>query len=308
MPTPESGALAAHFREVSALLATDPSMDLRLRRALIDQVHQMSAEAAGVSYWEAEPGSPRGIWCLPPDADPGPVILYLHGGGFVVQSVHSHRKLAGHLAAAARCMVYLLDYRQAPEHTYPAQIDDVEAAYRWLLDQGTNPEHVAFAGDSAGACLAVTSVARIRGRGLPTPAAILGFSPWFDLECTAAALSTNAANDVLVQPGLVQEMAAAYLGGCGAASDPAANPLHTDLSGFPPVYLTAGGDEALIDNGELFVQRARAAGVDAHFTVEPGQQHVFQFMVGRAAEADRSVAEAGSWIAARLGAPSPAQV
>lgn len=141
-------------------------------------------------------------------------------------------------------------------------------------------------------------------------AAVIAADPAMDLRLRRVliAVETNAANDVLVQPLLVKEMSAAYLGATGAARDPAANPLYIDPRGFPRVYVTAGGDEALIDNGELFVERAFAVGGDARFTVEPEQQHILQFMVGYAAEANRSVEEAGSWIAARLDAPSSANV
>jgi epsilon-lactone hydrolase len=300
MRSKESEALKEHYQGTVAILSGEPNLDLALNRALLDLVHVVAAEPTGVSYDEVRAGDRPAIWCIPERAKHDRVVVYFHGGGFVVQSVHSHRKLAGHLAKAAGCRVLLLDYRRAPEHTYPAQIDDVQHAFSWLIDKGLSPSRIAFAGDSAGACLAISATVRLRDAGTPLPAAIIGFSPWFDLECDGPTLSTNCEKDALVQRPLVEEMAMTYLGQDVSPSDPRANPLHSDLSGFPPVYLTAGSDEALLDNGERFAKRARSQGVDVTFEVEPGQQHVFQFMAGRAPEADRSIAAAGVWVAERL--------
>ncbi len=299
MPSEQSEALKTFYETVGSTLSSVPDVPLALNRALLDCVHSVASEPEDVSYREVKAAGRDAIWCIPPDADRDRCILYLHGGGFVVQSVHSHRKLAGHLASAANCRTLILDYRRAPEHTYPAQIEDAENAYLWLLGQGVQPSHIAFAGDSAGVCLAVSTAVRLRDKSNELPAAVVGFSPWFDLECSSTDLDV-APRDALVQRQLVEEMALTYLGGHVAATDPSANPLHADLTGLPPVYLTAGGDEALLDNGVRFADRARAAGVDVVLEVEPGQQHVYQFMAGRAPEADRSITSAGSWISQRL--------
>lgn len=302
MPSTQSEALKAHYQATVALLSSTPNLDLVLNRALLDQIHVVAAEPIGVSYEEGNAGDRPAMWCIPDGARRDRVIVYLHGGGFVVQSIHSHRKLAGHLAKAAGCQVLLLDYRRAPEHRYPAQVDDVEQTFGWLIDQGLSASRVAFAGDSAGACLAVSATVRLRDAGTPLPTAIIGFSPWFDLECDGPTLSENRERDALVQRPLVEEMAAAFLGQDVPPDDPLANPLYADLTGFPPIYLTAGSDETLLDNGERFAERARNAGVDIVFEVEPGQQHVFQFMAGRAPEADRSISAAGAWLAERFDA------
>ncbi|MBT2556015.1 alpha/beta hydrolase [Arthrobacter sp. ISL-5] len=299
--TTERDTLKEFYQSSGAALTAAPDIDLVFNRALLDQIHRLSAEPKNVTYDEVDAGGRPGMWCIPAGADQGNVILYFHGGGFVVQSVNSHRKLAGHLAAAAGCRVLLLDYRQAPEHQYPSQIEDVEDAYGWLRGQGINPDGIAFAGDSAGACLAVSSVVRLRDKELPLPAAIIGFSPWFDLECNGESLETNAAKDVLVRGPLVQQMVMAYLSADTSRTDPLVNPLHADLAGFPPVFLTASLDEALFDNAQRFADRAREAGVEVELHTVPGQQHVFQFMAGHSSAADLSIAEAGSWVAERLG-------
>lgn len=288
------------YRETGEILAATPNIILPVNRAVLDRIHSMAVEPTEVTYEEIDAGGLRAMWCQPKDADPRRVIVYLHGGGFVVQSLLSHRKLAGHLAKAAQSRVLLLDYRQAPEHQYPAQIDDMEQTYTWLLEQGFKPGEIAFAGDSAGACLALSSVVRLRDKGHELPAAIVGFSPWLDLECTGASLEANAATDVLVQRALVEDMAMAYIGQNCSPSDALANPLYSDLSGFPPVYLTASSHEALVDNAERFAARAKEAGVEVELHLTDGQQHVFQFMAGRNRTADESIAQAGAWIVKKL--------
>lgn len=301
MTSTESGALRARYAATNALIAAAPDMDLAVLRALLEEIHRCAAEPGGVSYAEADAGGRPALWCVPPGAGPDRVILYFHGGGFMLQSIHSHRKLAGHLARAAGIRVLSLDYRQAPENQFPAQVDDAEAAYDWLLGQGILPGHVALAGDSAGAGLAVSATVRIRDRGKPLPAAIIGFSPWFDLECDSPDLDAKADVDALVSRALVEQSAALYLGPTGSPTDPLANPLRAELAGLPPVYLCAGGNEALLDNGARFTERAQRASVDVTFDVVPGQQHVYVFMAGRAPEADETISKAAGWLTPLLG-------
>lgn len=308
MPSPESAALKDCYEAIIAALAAAPDTSLPMRRAWLDQVHHVTGEPVGVTYADAHAGGRPALWAHPVGAEEDGVVLYFHGGGFVLQSIASHRKLAGHLAKATNRRVLLLEYRQAPEFPYPAPIDDAESAFRWLLDQGYAPAQIALAGDSAGACLALSAVVRLRDSGQGVPAGVVCFSPWLDLESKPGTLDTNAAYDVLAQRPLCEESAAAYLQGTAAATDGRANPLHADLTDFPPVYLTASDTECLFDNGQRFAERGRAAGIDVTFVVEHGQQHVFQFMAGKAPEADRSIAQAGAWLAARLSSPAPVNV
>lgn len=301
MPSTESDALRAHYEANGTLLAANPNLDLQLMRALLEEIQRLAAEPCDVSYAEVDAGGRPALWCIPATAEQDRVILYFHGGGFVLQSMHSHRKLAGHLARAAGARVLVLEYRLAPENPFPAQLHDAEAAYAWLLDRGVRPADIALAGDSAGANLAVSTTVKLRDNGSALPAAIVGFSPWFDLECDGPTLDSNAGVDALVQRALVEQMTQLFLGPTGSATDPLANPLHADLAGLPPIYLCAGGHEALLDNGERFAERARRAGLDITFDVMSGQQHVHVFMAGRAPEADHSVNEAAAWLKPRLG-------
>lgn len=301
MPTSApSDALRARFKAMADRMAANPEMDLWTMRVMLEEVHLEAAEPEGVTYAEVDAGGVPAMWCVPQGAATDRVILYTHGGGFVCNTMHSHRKLAGHLAKAAGVRALVLDYRLAPEHPYPAQIEDAVAAYRWLLGQGVRPEHVATAGDSAGGNLATSLVLKLRDQGDPLPAAIVGFSPWYDMEHKGD-FETNAATDALVSRPVAEGMATMFLGESGSPSDPLANPLHADPAGLPPMFLSAGGHETLRDNAERFADKAKAAGVDVTVEITPGMQHVFPFMAGRAPEADATLANAGAWLRPKLG-------
>jgi monoterpene epsilon-lactone hydrolase len=224
-----------------------------------------------------------------------------HGGGFVVGSTASHRKLAGHLAKAVGARALVVEYRRAPEHPFPAQLDDAVTVYRWLLDQGIEPGHIATAGDSAGGNLAISTVLRLREEGLPLPAAILTFSPWLDMKHREKTLESNAGTDALVSRALLEGMSGMFLGGGGNPAHPLANPLYADLAGLPPTYLCAGGHETLLNDSERFHELARAAGADSTLEVVPGMQHVFTCGAGRMPEADAALTAMAAWVRPLLG-------
>nr|AJD73954.1 esterase lipase [uncultured microorganism] len=173
-------------------------------------------------------------------------------------------------------------------------------ACQWLRANGYPAEHTATAGDSAGANLAISTALKLRELGEPLPAAIIAFSPWLDMENRGKTLETNADSDALVSRAVSEMMATMYLGGASPA-EPLANCLHADLSGLPPVFVAAGGAETLLDNAERFVEQAQSSGVDATLEIQPGQQHVYQFMAGRAKEADATIHNAAEWLRPRLG-------
>ncbi|MHA6797284.1 alpha/beta hydrolase (plasmid) [Pseudonocardia bannensis] len=301
MPSPQSDALRARFLAMAARKAANPEMDLPTMRDMQEALHLETAEPEGVSYAEVSAGGVPALWCQPDGAVPDRVLLYLHGGGFVTNSMHSHRKLAAHVAKAAGVRALVLDYRLAPEHPFPAQLEDAVAAYRWLLAQGLRAEHIATAGDSAGGNLATSVVLKLREEGEPLPAAIVGFSPWYDLECLGKTLDTNAATDVLVQRAELEMLVPMFLGENGSPSDPLANPLRADPTGLPPMFLTAGDHETLQDDAERFAEQATAAGVDVTVEIAPGMQHIYPLMAGRAPEADAVIAGVAAWVRPKLG-------
>lgn len=297
MSSSESEVLREYFEAKRALLADNPDVDFAIRRALIEDIHECTAEPTDVTYEEeAKIGSRRGLWCLPQDSRADKVILYLHGGGFAMQSIHSHRKLAGHLAKAAKSRVALIDYRLTPEHVFPSQIEDTIAAYDWLIGRGYAGRDIAVCGDSAGGGLAVMSSVWLRDSARELPAAVCAFSPWVDLECVGDSLRTNAHLDAFIAQELAQQLAALYLGSTGSPTDPKANVLHANLGGLPPTFLSVGGHEALRSDAERLTDRLRNAGVEVSFNVWPEQQHVHAFMAGNAAEADEVIKAAATWI------------
>jgi acetyl esterase/lipase len=244
------------------------------------------------------------LWVRPVDAVVDRVILYLHGGGFVTHSMHSSRKLIGHLAKASRSVALVPDYRLAPEDPYPAQLDDAMASYEWLLDHGFSADRIVLAGESAGGNLSAALIVRLSQEGRPVPAAFVGFSPWFDLMGESAPFDRDSSTDAFLSREASSGMAQLYMGETGDPHAPLINPRFADLTGFPPSYLTAGSDENLVDSVQMFAESARSAGVDVTLEIAEGQQHAFQWMAGRAPEADASITAVGEWVQNHVGAES----
>lgn len=301
MPSKKSEELNTLYRSWAAALASNPAMPLDQLRLLFDHWGDVTAEPGGVDYSETDAGGVPAMWAAPKGCAADRVILCMHGGGFVVASMYTHRKVYGHLAKAIGCRALILDYRRAPEHVHPAQVEDATTAYAWLLGQGIKPGHIALTGDSAGGALAVTTLLRLRERGLPMPAATMPLSPWVDMEITGNSMTTNRERDVLVQKEIVEGMAATFLGESGNRKDPLANPLYADLRGLPPMYIQLGGDETLLDDSSRLAERAREAGVDVRLDVFPQLQHVFHFSAGRAPEADAAIRKLTEWVRPKLG-------
>lgn len=230
----------------------------------------------------------------PPQADADRALLFLHGGGYVFGSLRSHGGLAGELGRAARCQVLQLDYRRAPEHPFPAAVDDAVAAYRYLLQQGLAPERIAVAGDSAGGGLVLCALVASRAAGLPLPGAAVCLSPWVDLEATGESYRTREAQDPLVQRKVVDEVRAHYLNGQDPRA-PTASPIHADLTGFPPLLVQVGEREILYSDAEALARKARAQGVDVTFEEWPDMVHVWHLHYPRMATAREAIARIGQF-------------
>jgi monoterpene epsilon-lactone hydrolase len=306
-PSAESDVLRALYADWTAIMSADPQLSIRLLRSIFDEWHQPTTEPTDVTYAEDVIGGVPGIGALPLDADRGQVVLYTHGGGFAVGSASSHRKLAGHLAKALGATAFVLDYRRAPEHRHPAQVEDGVAAFRGLVERGIAPADITTAGDSAGGNLAVAIPLALHAAGDPVPARVIAISPWVDMENTGKTLESNAETDALVSAPLLAAMIAGVLGEDGLdgridPTTPLANPLHADFTGFPPLYVNAGAAETLLDDANRLAERARAAGVDVTASVVEGMQHVFPCLAGRAAEADAEIAAIATWYRAHRAA------
>jgi phosphinothricin tripeptide acetyl hydrolase len=239
-------------------------------------------------------------WLRPPGAVAGRVVLYLHGGGYVIGSPRSHRHLAAAIARAAGTPALLPDYRLAPEHPFPAALEDAVAAYEWLLARGIAPERIVVAGDSAGGGLTVATLLALRDRGLPTPGGGVCISPWVDLTCSGGSYATKAAADPIVLRQSVAMMAQAYAG-TGDFKAPLVSPLFADLRRLPPLLVQVGSDEVLLDDARGLAERARAAGVDVRFEEWPAMVHVWPWFLGMLDEAERAVGVIGEFVRARLG-------
>ena len=217
--------------------------------------------------------------------------LYLHGGGYVMGSLNTHQELMARVARATNAQVLGLEYRLAPEHVYPAAVDDAAAAYQWILEQGIAASRVVVAGDSAGGGLALALLLVLRERGLPLPAGAVLFSPWTDLTASGDSVRTRAEADPMIGPGVLGPMAAHYAGSC-AVGTPGISPLFGDLSGLPPLLIQVGDAEVLLDDSTRLHARARAAGVDSTLHNFAEAFHVFQAMPALP-EAAEALAEVG---------------
>src|SRR3989449_2162 len=213
-----------------------PGLDLATKRDIVENLHLAAAEPEGVTYAEVDADGVPALWCIPQGSDPARVLLDSHSGGSGVTSMHTDRKAIGHIAKAVGVRALVLNFRLAPEHKFPAQIDDVEKAYRWLLAQNIRPVSIASISHSIAGNLAVNLAVTLRDKGLPLPAAILSVSPWYDLEMKDETWESNAATDVLLTKQTVEGFREAWIGGAGVArDDPRGKMLYARLTGLPPI-------------------------------------------------------------------------
>lgn len=249
---------------------------------------------------DVDAGGVKAQWVSAPGAAVNRAILYFHGGGFQVGSVVSHRELMAHLSAASQCRVLGVDYRLAPEHRYPAALDDAWATFQWLVGQGFAPHHIALAGDSAGGGLALSLLLRLREASQPLPAAAVLMSAWTDLTASGASYGTRADTDPIHQRPMIVAMARNYLGKEGNAADPLVSPLFAELRGLPPLLAQVGDRETVLDDSRDFVARAKEAGVDATLQVWDDMIHVFQQFPTQLPEARAAIDDMGRFVRRHL--------
>ncbi|GIH03947.1 esterase [Rhizocola hellebori] len=260
----------------------------------------LTAEPREVDYLEVDAGGVPAMWATPKRCAPDRVLLCMHGGGFISGSIYTHRKMFAHLAKAAGVRALIFDYRLAPAHTHPVQVQDATTVYQWLLDQGLRADRIAFTGDSAGGALAITTQLAARKRGLPLPAAAMPFSPWVDLEVRGKSYDTNRDRDPFFDRETVRQIAATFLGERGDPRDPLASPLYAELSGLGPIYIQVGGDETLLDDARSLHAHASRCGVEVRLDVVPAMLHTFQMAAGRAPEADEAIRQMAGWVRTKL--------
>ncbi len=298
MNSPEMQAFLKEREEQMAAAADQPRPDLATQRAGADSMARPAPEDVQVTSVDA--GGVPGDWVVAPGADPGRRVLYLHGGGYVLLSALTHRRLAADISRESGCAVLVLDYRLAPEHPFPAAVDDALAAYRWILENGPDGASQAtstfIGGDSAGGGLTFATVINARDNNVPLPNAAFGISSWTDVSNTRPSRETRLGIDPLfTDPALLAAFQAQYMGEQDP-KQPLASPLFGDLAGFPPVYLLVADHEVLLDDSLEFAERARAANVRATVSVEPGGIHFFPQMNPDLPESRAAILEIGAFL------------
>jgi acetyl esterase/lipase len=301
MESKESQEFAQFFGDLRAR-TSKPGLDLSTMRDIVETIHRATKEPEDVTYAEIDADGVEALWCNPADSEHDMVLLHNHMGGSVVTSMHSDRKAAAHIAKAAGIKSLVLNYRRSPEHKFPAQIDDVETAYNWLLAQGYRAENIVSVGHSIGGNLAVSLALRLRDKGVPLPGAVLSISPWCDTSLSNASIETNAAVDMLLSRPLLESFRSAWLDGTDVPwTDPRVNLLRAELHGLPPTAVFYGTDELLAGEAFDFATRARSAGNDIYLYPVPAGQHSFIMGAGRVPEVDEAIGEMGNWVRSKLG-------
>jgi acetyl esterase/lipase len=226
------------------------------------------------------------------NGDSAHAVLYLHGGMHVIGSARTHGGLAAWISDAAGAPVHLLEYRLAPEHPYPASLDDTVAAYRELARSGLEPDRIAIAGDSSGAALAIAMTLRLRDAGEPVPAGLVLINGVLDVTCSGASATSNARRDMGLRRSWALAGADAYRAGRDP-SLPEISPLEADLHGLPPIHLQVGTDDITLSDSDAFAARALEAGVKVSYRRFEGMWHDFQLLAGQLHEADEALADVG---------------
>jgi len=275
--------------------ATPPDYDVGQARARFEKTAVFLGGAPDAKCEKVDAGGVPAEWVSAPGCDTGRAILYLHGGGYAIGSLNTHRRLAYDISAASAAKVLLIDYRLAPEHPFPAAVDDAAAAWRWLLQQGFSASRLAIAGDSAGGGLTIATLVNLRDKKLLLPACAVALSPWVDLEGLGNSITTRAAQDPMVQKDGLMWMAKMYLAGQDPKT-PLAAPLHADLKDLPPVLIQVGSAETLLDDAIRVAEKMHAAGVDARLAIWPNMLHVFPLFAPILSEGRDGCIEIGNFI------------
>jgi acetyl esterase/lipase len=248
---------------------------------------------------KCKPVDVKGIpaeWVSAPGVVEENVILYLHGGGYIAGSINSHRDLVSRISRASKARVLNIDYRLAPEHPFPAAVEDSTKAYRWLIeDQKINPNNIIIAGDSAGGGLTLVTLLNLRDKGIALPAAAVGLSPWTDLGITGESYKKNIKIDPFVTLDGAIFDAQLYLGDTDY-QNPLASPLYGDLKGLPPILIQVGTAELLLDDSLNFAKRAKEAGIDVTLDIWEDMPHVFQAFAAFAPEGQQGIDKIGEFI------------
>jgi acetyl esterase/lipase len=262
--------LRSNLRSVDLDFTRDP----RELRPMYDAIFAQLPLPATVVYEASTVAGLPGTWCTPARGDPSKAVMYLHGGGYLLGSAHAYRPLGGIIAELLGSPVFILDYRLAPEHPYPAAVDDAITAYRTLLGQVSRPEGLALIGDSAGGGLALSLMLAARDARLALPASSVLWSPWVDLVCSGTSMQAKAGDDVSLKRSGLQHASRMYLR--GAKPEGLAAPLDASLAGLPPLLIQVGSAEILLSDATRLAEACGLADVSVNLNVWRDMPHVFQ--------------------------------
>lgn len=264
------------------------------RRQRLNEVGTIWPAAADVTLSAVDllPGE----WSIVPESDASCVLLYFHGGGYCSGSILSHRRLVTEAGRAARVRTLAVGYRLAPEHPFPAALDDALRAWRFLREQGLQASRIAIGGDSAGGGVTLALIGRLIELGEALPACAWLVSPWTDLTMSGATLVSKDAVDPLIHKGYLEELAGAYLPAGIDRADPRVSPLYADLKGFPPLLIQVGSAETLLDDAVRLTAAAGAADVPVTLQVWPHMIHAWPLWNAHLDAGRRALASAGSFV------------
>ncbi|MCE2994823.1 MAG: alpha/beta hydrolase [Flammeovirgaceae bacterium] len=263
-----------------------------------DAMGQLYPLAEGVSATEVSLNGVPAEKLTGSDTSGTATLLYLHGGGYVIGSPKSHSHMVAQFVATSGMSAYSVDYRLAPEHPFPAAIDDAVLAYRALLDQGIPASKIIISGDSAGGGLTMATALKLKAEGLPQPAGLFVISPWANLQQEGASYAAKAEADFIVDKASLDRWAAVYLNGA-SAQGPLASPVLADLSGLAPILIHVGSEEVLLADSRRLAKAAGLALVDVRLKIVPHMPHVFHYMWPQVTAARVAIGEAAAWMQAR---------
>jgi len=287
---------SAELNKVLELLKSqprNPDASIEKMRAGMERVSErvakdVTCEGFRIGDLEAE-------WIVPPEAASDRVILYLHGGGYVMGSIATHRATVARIARASKARALALEYRLAPEHLFPAAVEDSVAAYKWLIAQGYKPNKIVIAGDSAGGGLTLAALLSIRDQKLPMAAAGVAISPWADLEATGDSHKTRAHRDPMVGGNGLGGMAKHYIGNADP-KHPLASPIHADYKGVAPLLIQVGDAETLLDDSTRVAKRAKEHGVSVELEVWDDMIHVWHAFAKILPEGQQAIDKIGKFV------------
>ena len=286
---------------IRALLSSKPRpVGWQQRRQRIEEVGSVWPVAEDIALERVDIDGMQGEWSIAPDSDASRVLLYFHGGGYCSGSILSHRRLVTEAGRAAKVRTLAIEYRLAPEHRFPAALDDALSAWRFLRSHGIAAGHIAVGGDSAGGGLTVALINRLRETGEDVPGCAWLISPWTDLTLSGATLASKDAVDPIIHRAYLAELADAYLPPDMDRRDPRVSPLFADLSGLPPTLIQVGACETLLEDSTRFAAAAGAANVALTLQVWPDMIHAFPMWNAHLEPGRRALAEAGAFIRRRL--------